>query len=85
VLSGACDITPGFAQALERVFGTPAIFWTNLQANYDREKLVLLSSSPRPEDMNIRRYSFQHPAGAVLQPSLFRGLYGAYWYTLGIK
>ena len=33
VLFGACDITPGFAQVLERVFGTPAIFWINLQAN----------------------------------------------------
>ena len=55
VLSGACDITLGFARAFENVFGTPAIFWTNLQTNYDREKLVLPSSSQRPEDMNIRR------------------------------
>ena len=44
VLSGACDITLGFARALEKVFGTPAIFWTNLQANYDRVKLALLSA-----------------------------------------
>ena len=37
VLSGTYDITAKFAYALEYVFGAPAIFWTELQANYDTE------------------------------------------------
>jgi len=44
VLSGEYDITAKFACALENVFGSPAIFWTNLQSTYDLEKMVLLSA-----------------------------------------
>lgn len=38
VLSGQQDISPDFAEALERVFNVPKSFWMNLQANYDAER-----------------------------------------------
>jgi len=38
VISGEYDITTRFAYSLETVFGVPASFWINLQANYDMEK-----------------------------------------------
>ena len=44
VISGENDITVRFAYALENVFGVTAIFWTNLQANYDLEKMMILSA-----------------------------------------
>jgi len=43
VISGEYDITSRFAYALENVFGITAIFWTNLQSNYDLEKMLILS------------------------------------------
>lgn len=44
VIAGEYDITAKFAYALETVFSSPAIFWTNLQANYDLEKMTLMSA-----------------------------------------
>jgi len=44
VLSGEYDITARFAFALENVLDAPAVFWTNLQANYDLKKMVIISA-----------------------------------------
>ena len=43
VVSGEYDITNRFAYALENVFGINAIFWINLQAKYDLEKMAIMS------------------------------------------
>ena len=37
VIAGQEDISPDFADALERVFDVPKSFWMNLQSNYDAE------------------------------------------------
>ena len=39
VLSGSKSISPSFAKKLEYALGMDAIFWINLQANYDKELL----------------------------------------------
>ena len=39
VLNGKKDISLSFAKKLEYALGINTIFWMNLQANYDKEKI----------------------------------------------
>jgi HTH-type transcriptional regulator/antitoxin HigA len=50
VLNGECDITAKFAAALETVFDIDAIFWLNLQDNYDIEKMEVFSGNTVDDD-----------------------------------
>ena len=44
VIAGDSGIPTDFAYALQTVFDIPAVFWTNLQANYDIEKITISCS-----------------------------------------
>ncbi len=50
VIHGKKDISRNLALGLEYVFGTPASFWLNLQANYDAELLHVTESKTISEE-----------------------------------